>query len=702
MGALALITSPGQQHLQPSAEEITLLSIEVKMKLVLPYLGSAFALSHGTVDLHNDSLAEAGASSNIDLPLASSFTRPDDKLLDFLLHSVKVDFNFLDNANKLKGGQLRVEIDNFKKYFPKTRIDKLEFEANIDVSTGGVIRYKLLMGPTDQVQGKVNLKVILKEEEYAVKIHAERSVTLSHVTNVQDFDLHLKSNLRTIFEAKVLKGQGANLFDLKLQRIPRKSIVMSVKLGTILAVKVELGYNSSRRTAIGKAEVAIHRRKYTVEVPVYFASAKDFMITGHLDGKDGKELVSVKLFTKLFTSGVRGGIIAQVNVTDSGTAEAKLSIKPHDSILAFSIKQYRGPKLVEIAMAKGLITHDTPGIVKADVNYNAQGIVGSGQLQLLYEGLVLSDRTKLGLKYLPQSGPNMAIDARTEFFRNGTHTTALLITTDDTVHFQYVRRADISYVGHNFQGMREEATLFLGTELFRPGLFCLFMCANEYKHLFSIELGESPLQTAFALQSIHDGTTVFDVDWNSLKNPYYFNFTKPRFLHSGVHDSVQLTADYEHDQHFKIIFTSLPSFESLIIEKTSINDTNRDEFDASNRIEYGASLNGEHLATLIVDIMTDDDDDAEVLLTEGQLRLFNGLSVAMLIGNGGLTSNSVTAQIEHAGDQTEVDVVAEWNLEAPEPSNWTYTVGLEGLLQGKSVTWIHANGKIVTLEVGDE
>merc|ERR1711962_287521 len=262
MGALALITSPGQQHLQPAVKEITILSLEVKMRLVLPYLVSAFALSHGAVVMHNDSLAEAGASSNIDLPLASSFTRPDGKLLDFLLHGVKVDFNFLDNANKLKGGQLRVEIDNFKKYFPKTRIDKLEFEANIDVSTGGVIRYKLLMGPTDQVQGKVNLKANLKEEEYAVIIHAERSVTLSHGTKVQDFDLHLKSNLRTIFEAKVLQGQGINLFDLKLQLIPRKSIVMSAKLGTILAVKVELDYDSYERTAIGKAEVAFGRRKY--------------------------------------------------------------------------------------------------------------------------------------------------------------------------------------------------------------------------------------------------------------------------------------------------------------------------------------------------------------------------------------------------------------------------------------------------------
>jgi len=185
----------------------------------------------------------------------------------------------------------------------------------------------------------------------------------------------------------------------------------------------------------------------------------------------------------------------------------------------------------------------------------------------------------------------------------------------------------------------------------------------------------------FALQSTQDGITIFDIDVNSWKNPYYFNLTKvPRFL-PKVQDSIQLVVDCEPYQHLRVA-GNLPNFDSFTIQRSNNSD----------RMEYEVNLNnGWDLFNLTVAVATEEHplDEDEVLLAEGRLTLLNGLTLGVALGDGGVVSNTMQARIEY-GDQNQLDVVAEWDLQDTEPDNWTYDLGLEGLLMGKTVSVIYS------------
>jgi len=256
---------------------------------------------------------------------------------------------------------------------------------------------------------------------------------------------------------------------------------MSVMIGSTHSMKAELNFNRMNTTA--KAEVAIGGHNYTVNLGAEGGRTLSITLTGSFE-KDGEGLVSSKVHAKWNTV---LGVFAQVNVTGIGTTEAKFKI---------NYEQPSSPKLLlgfkhgdqAIVMAKGTLVYGrNNGMVTADVKYKVQGFDGRGKLQVKTSW---SFGPKIEVTYLPESGPDVAIDVSHECLENNTQVTAALVTLDGDRYLQYDRQVNVSY-GYLFQiaGLTEEATLFLKTGSFLHQLYCPYKCANEWKHRLSIEFG---------------------------------------------------------------------------------------------------------------------------------------------------------------------------------------------------------------------
>ena len=165
----------------------------------------------------------------------------------FDMFGVHIGLKYKDPADRMKGGQLRVAIDDMKALFPRAHSKRIDVNLNFDggaSKTDGVfdlnLKYLLEHGDGDGDEtGTLSLKRSKQGNVYVSQLktqttgsHSGRPIIPAAITNAQ---IDVKSDRKTMFNLKYVNPSKGRDVEIDFNRVPGKQATLKItKSGSAL------------------------------------------------------------------------------------------------------------------------------------------------------------------------------------------------------------------------------------------------------------------------------------------------------------------------------------------------------------------------------------------------------------------------------------------------------------------------------------
>merc|ERR1712045_270750 len=165
----------------------------------------------------------------------------------FDMFGVHIGLKYKDHADRMKGGQLRVAIDDMKALFPRAQSKRIDVNLNFDggaSKTDGVfdlnLKYLLEHGDGDGDEtGTLSLKRSKQGNVYVSQLktqttgsHSGRPIIPAAITNAQ---IDVKSDRKTMFNLKYVNPSKGRDVEIDFNRVPGKQATLKItKSGSAL------------------------------------------------------------------------------------------------------------------------------------------------------------------------------------------------------------------------------------------------------------------------------------------------------------------------------------------------------------------------------------------------------------------------------------------------------------------------------------
>jgi len=559
-------------------------------KLTLLCLAVGVALSSGAVIQREDdylfnmvqafiSEPEAFAPS---LGMSRVKRSADGRAFNFNAEGVAVNLEYKDPSNRLKGGKLKVVIDNLKEKVPMARSGKvvlnLEFDGGASTTDGlFTIKGDYELNHAIVEKGTLNIVRARSGAEFKTTASLKSDAKGKPQQIIPGFVLDMKSNHLTYLKGEY-KCDDGHVYAINVDRKP---------LEQLIAVVTGPGVNYRLQGDLSLA-----------------AKTLDVVLQ-----KNGQELAKLKagvVITKdetKFTATVTAAG-KEVEVTFDMTNDLK-SMNMNAKLNGADIFALKGKREEKMNPKTNKMTK------QGKISYKGLGV---GEATLIYA--ISEGYYKFG--YKPKFGKDLKIILSREQKTPSVSEWHGKATRDNEVYLQYDNTIDRKPVGPDYV-IDAESTFHVSSESVFHAIFCRYGCFNDRTMKAQIRFNQdAPRKMSVDVTLTKDSVKVLEIDLQTMNNPYKFKVFAPRILPKILptgRESVEFDADHKPNQYLKIT-SNTDLMSSFSVERTGgannerkimLNGKELSRGSAGNR-QFSNSINLPNGEKVTVNVNWDSDD----------------------------------------------------------------------------------------------
>jgi len=443
----------------------------------------------------------------------------DGRAFNFNAEGVAVNLEYKDPANKLKGGKLKVVIDNLKAKVPMARSGKvvlnLEFDGGSSTTDG-----------LFTIKGDYELNHAIKEtgtlDIVRAKSGAEYKTTATLKSNakgkpqqiIPGFVMDLKSNHATYLKGEY-KCDDGRVYAINVDRKPLEQLIATV-------TGPGVNYRLQGDLSLAAKTLDVVLQKNNVELAKLKANA------------------AVTQNTTTLTANVEA-VNKAVDVTFTLGNDLKSII--------LNVK-FNGADILALKGKRDVLFDDKlKKMVKTGkIKYKS---IGFGEASVMY--LIADGYYKFG--YSPKDGKDLKILLTREQKTATVSEWHGKATRDNEVYLKYDNKIDRKAVGADYV-IDAESTFHVSTQSVFHAVFCRYGCFNDRTMKAKVRFNQAtPGKMVVDVALTKDGAKVLELDVQTMNNPYKFKVFAPRILPKILptgRDSIEFDVDHNKGQYLRI------------------------------------------------------------------------------------------------------------------------------------------------------